>query len=184
MDLEFSIEERKGLALGDEKLFERVLHNYSSWFYTLTFRMTGEHHQAMDLIQELSLHLHLNFKSYDPSLPLGPWLKTVSTRKALNCLRKWKKKEWNREDLEELPLEEPPEGDGEENRAEEMREALSKLSLKYRVPLVLMYQENRTVREIAQWMDLPENTVKTWLRRGRRELKSSLEKNLRGVEQE
>jgi len=52
--------------------------------------------------------------------------------------------------------------------------ALSRLKLKYQSVLTLRYFEDRSIKEIADILDLPENTVKTQLRRGLRLLKEYL----------
>ena len=44
----------------------------------------------------------------------------------------------------------------------------------YRTPLLLYYMEGFKVREIAQILDLNENTVKTRISAGRKKLKTSL----------
>ena len=48
---------------------------------------------------------------------------------------------------------------------------------RYRSCLYLFYYEDYSIREIAQILELPENTVKTNLRRGREALKRKLEKD-------
>ena len=44
----------------------------------------------------------------------------------------------------------------------------------YRQPLYLFYYEDYGVKEIAETLEIPVNTVKTNLRRGREELKKLL----------
>ena len=51
----------------------------------------------------------------------------------------------------------------------EFYELLNSLDEKYRLILILYYVEGFKIREIAQILDLEENTVKTRLSRGRRE---------------
>lgn len=51
----------------------------------------------------------------------------------------------------------------------EFYELLNSLDEKYRLILILYYVEGFKIREIAQILDLEENTVKTRLSRGRKE---------------
>ena len=51
---------------------------------------------------------------------------------------------------------------------------ISKLKSKYQNVITLHYFENKTIREIASILNLPENTVKTHLRRGLIKLKELL----------
>lgn len=50
------------------------------------------------------------------------------------------------------------------------------LPIKYREVIVLYYYKEFSMREIAELLKLPENTVKTRLRRGRKQLKLNLER--------
>jgi RNA polymerase sigma-70 factor (ECF subfamily) len=54
--------------------------------------------------------------------------------------------------------------------------AVLQLPEKYRNCLYLFYYEDYSIKEIAQSLEMPENTVKTNLKRGRQALKEFLEK--------
>lgn len=53
-------------------------------------------------------------------------------------------------------------------------EALLALPEKYRLPILLYYLEGYSLRQVAQMLRIPENTVKTRLSRGRQQLKERL----------
>ena len=55
-----------------------------------------------------------------------------------------------------------------------LREALLALPEKYRLPILLYYLEGYPLRQVAQMLRVPENTVKTRLSRGRQQLKERL----------
>ena len=55
-----------------------------------------------------------------------------------------------------------------------LREALLALPEKYRLPILLYYLEGYSLRQVAQMLHIPENTVKTRLSRGRQQLKERL----------
>ena len=50
------------------------------------------------------------------------------------------------------------------------------LPIKYREVLVFYYYKELSMREIAELLNVPENTVKTRLQRGRKQLKLNLER--------
>ena len=50
----------------------------------------------------------------------------------------------------------------------ELKEALGQLDEKYRIVLLLYYGEGFKIKEIAQILEMDENTVKTRLSRGRK----------------
>ena len=55
-------------------------------------------------------------------------------------------------------------------------EALMRVELKYRLPLVLHYAGEKTMREIAESMRIPEGAVKWRIEKGRKRLKEELTK--------
>ena len=59
---------------------------------------------------------------------------------------------------------------------DDMMWAVLQLPEKYRNFLYLFYYEDYSIKEIAQSLEMPENTVKTNLKRGRQALKEFLEK--------
>lgn len=57
----------------------------------------------------------------------------------------------------------------------DLYEEIMDLEEKYRIPIVLFYLEGYSIREIAEILQSTENTVKSWLSRGRSYLKKKLE---------
>ena len=83
--------------------------------------------------------------------------------------------------VEESGRELPDEGAGVEERVlsgeacRALREAVRRLPDRYRLPVLLYYMEELTQREIAGILGLPEETVKTRLRRARAILRKDME---------
>ncbi len=57
----------------------------------------------------------------------------------------------------------------------EIEEAIAMLRPEYRTAIILRHVESRPYDEIAEIMDVPIGTVKTFLHRARAELRSALE---------
>ena len=53
----------------------------------------------------------------------------------------------------------------------ELKEAYASIDERYRLPMELYYSQGFKIREIAEMLSLSQNTVKTWLSRGRNQLK-------------
>jgi len=67
-----------------------------------------------------------------------------------------------------------PEQSKEDHYNLELKEALSRLDEKYRLPVILYYFEGYNAKEIAKILDVPESTVHTRLQRARKKLRSEL----------
>ncbi len=74
----------------------------------------------------------------------------------------------------ELPLAEFAERTAPPGADIELHDALMNLSENLRLPILLHYGEDYTIKEIAQILRLPEGTVKTRMLHARRELKKNL----------
>jgi RNA polymerase sigma-70 factor (ECF subfamily) len=62
-----------------------------------------------------------------------------------------------------------------------MDQLLGELPPLQRAALTLFYYEDRPVAEIARMLDLPENTVKTHMSRGRAALREAYERDERVI---
>lgn len=52
----------------------------------------------------------------------------------------------------------------------ELKEAYASIDERYRLPMELYYSQGFRIKEIAEILSIPPNTVKTWLSRGRKQL--------------
>ena len=69
----------------------------------------------------------------------------------------------------------------EQERLATLEKNLFQLPLKYREPLILFYYDEQSIAEIANYLQLNENTVKTRLRRAKQQLKGFFEEEDREV---
>lgn len=73
------------------------------------------------------------------------------------------------------PMENIPEPTHDNNsRTEELRDALTAMDEKLRMPVLLHYIDGFSIREVAQMLGVTENAVKLRLLRGRRKLREQL----------
>lgn len=178
----------------DAKLVELILNDDSNAFaqlvatfhrrvYSIAYRMVGNAAEAEDLCQEIFLRVYQNLARYDPSLPLSPWICRVASNTTINYLK--------RRSLKTVPLQitigdeeiERPIADSQptpeqaminRKRNKQLQEAILSLPENYRLAFTLKYVENLTAEEIGEIMNIPRNTIKTWLVRAREALRGKL----------
>jgi RNA polymerase sigma-70 factor (ECF subfamily) len=56
----------------------------------------------------------------------------------------------------------------------DLAEAIGKLPEKHQTSIILFYYYDKSLKEIAQTLDAPENTIKTYLGRGKKQLRKLL----------
>jgi RNA polymerase sigma-70 factor (ECF subfamily) len=135
---------------------------------------------AEDATHEIFLKAQRKLATYDPSLPFSSWLSGIASNHCIDLLRR---RTTEKRIFEADPGEtfEPPSGGltplGEliaTERGHDVRAALSQLSEKYRVPLVLAYYNEMSYDEIAATLGTGRNQVATLIFRGKQQLREKL----------
>ena len=173
--------------------FEQFMRNYQNMVFSTAYRLLANEAEAKDISQEVFLKAYERFAELESSRTAGGWLRTVATNLCLNHLTRYRNRwrffsELATDDAGEDPaLEVPaPEMTGDRmNEADQRRvleEALEKLPVAQRVPLVLYHFENQSYEEIATQMKVSLSKVKTDIFRGREALRKKL--MMRGAAEE
>ena len=125
---------------------------------------------AEDLAQETFLRIWNRIHAFDEDKGvLSPWLLTIARNRAIDYLRSVEGR--NRESVFELDRMEHPElfCDFEKeilnlDRVRVLKEAFTKLSANQKLVIELAYYEGLSQTEMAERMNQPLGTVKTWTR--------------------
>src|SRR5436190_45462 len=138
---------------------------------------------AEDATHEVFLRAQRKLATYDPSLPFSSWLSGIATNHCIDLLRRrgTEKRifEIDGNDAAEIAHSAGPTPLAEvlaAERGHDVRNALSQLPEKYRVPLVLAYYNEMSYDEIAATLGLGRNHVATLIFRGKQQLRQKLRK--------
>jgi RNA polymerase sigma-70 factor, ECF subfamily len=164
-----------GLRRRDPDLLEALISQYEYRLYRYLLYLTGSAEAASDLFQETWLRVLTRGHQYDGVSRFEPWLFSIARHLAIDAGRRK-----GAESLEELL--DAPGGGGREPQtpagasplaAYESRElanrlgsVLARLPAVYREVLLLRFQEDLTLEEIAGVVRVPLSTVKSRLYRG------------------
>lgn len=146
--------------------------------YGLCYRMLGQREDAEDATQETFVRVVNNLHRWDPTRAFEPWLLTIAGNRCRTRLAKRKRRPSS------ITLEFPVEDDSADHSAadllaEEVELALKTVRCEYRRAFLLFHHQELSYNEIAETLDVPLGTVKTWVHRARQELISKLRQ--RGV---
>ncbi len=175
---------------GREAAYRELIRRYQRPVFSLIYRMVRDRELAEDLAQETFIKVLGAIESYRPEFRFSSWIFKIANNAAIDQLR--------RRGLKTLSLDGSPHaetaeaieattlqiGDDAESPLDEVtnRElgqqietAIAQLRPEYRSCILLRHVEGRPYEEIAEILDLPLGTVKTYIHRARHELRLLLQ---------
>jgi len=163
----------KKLKEKSEDEFERFFKVYLNRIYTVVYRIVRNPATAEDLTQEVMMKVYNNIHKFEEQSQLSSWVFRIAYNHAVSHLRRNKDTE-SIEDYE-TRIED---GSGKhldnlqkEELSDYVKEKLMELPENYRVALTLYHFKELPYEEIAYTMGINIGTVKTYIHRGRNELK-------------
>lgn len=175
---------------GRESAFRELIRRYERPVFSVIYRMVRDRELAEDLAQETFIKVLNALDKYDPSYKFSSWIFKIAHNATVDHIRK--------KELDTLSLDGSPHARTQEQAeatsltpadtsldpeqytqsqeiGSEIEAAISELRPQYREAILLWHVEGRPYDEIADIMDLPLGTVKTYIHRGRNELRKKLE---------
>lgn len=173
-------------VIGREAAYRELIRRYQRPVFSLVFRMVRDRELAEDLAQETFVKVLNAIDSYRPEYKFSSWIFKIANNAAIDHLR--------RRNLDTLSLDGSPHAesaeaieattlqisDGAESPLDEVanrelgsriERAIQRLRPEYRNCILLRHVDGRPYEEIAEILDLPLGTVKTYIHRARNELR-------------
>jgi RNA polymerase sigma-70 factor (ECF subfamily) len=166
------------LQSGDLEALGHLYDRHRRLVYRTALAISGDKESAADLLQDVFLRLNRFIDNVDPSRPLEPWLYRMTANLSYNWVKR--RKRWLRplEDLADFLVgpgrNNPHEMVEKNDEWEQVQKAVSALPLPQRIVVVMYYLNDLSVQEIAEFLDIPEGTVKSRLHYGRNALKKNM----------
>jgi RNA polymerase sigma-70 factor (ECF subfamily) len=156
---------------GDREAFEAIVADYRSPVYSYLARCGVAPADRDDLFQTVFLKIHRAAGQYQAERPPHPWIFTIVANEVRSYLRRRRVRELVFADATRHEPSDPAPGS---ERVMEARSTVAwleaevlRLSLAQREVVILACVEGLPLKEVAQALRLPLNTVKTHLRRAR-----------------
>ena len=164
----------------DPKVIGEIYDRYGRLVYSLIHRIVRDTGVAEDLTQETFLRIWNRAQAFDVEKgALGPWIITVARNRAIDYLRSSAGQNAARS-LELVDIEHPSRFRGFDeaalslDRARRLKEAFEKLTPNQKMVIELAYYEGLSQSEMAERMQQPLGTVKTWVRGALKTLRDQL----------
>ncbi len=162
---------------GNKKAFDRVYEKYAPSMFGICMRYSNCRDDAQEILQESFIKVYENRKKMNPQLPLGPWIKTITIRTAINFLKIQKRMVLKEnEDFFEVPQESPAQENEMKDEKSLLLKLLTEMPAGYRTVFNLFVLDNLTHKEIAEYLEISEGASKSQLAKAKNWIKISLEK--------
>jgi RNA polymerase sigma-70 factor, ECF subfamily len=170
----------RGLRQRDVTLLHALVEQYQYRLVRYLIYLLGRHDEVDDLVQETWLRVLERGRSYDGRSRFEPWLFTIARHLAIDHLRKRRTVSLEAEDDGEspLPASSAPSPFILAARTEDsqrLAQSMQTLDFMYREVLVLRFQEDLSLQEVAAVIGAPVSTVASRIYRGLQTLREQLE---------
>jgi RNA polymerase sigma-70 factor (ECF subfamily) len=176
-------------ADGREAAYRELLTRYEKPVFSLVYRMVRHRTLAEDLAQEAFIKAFNGIASYNPAYKFSSWIFKIASNQTIDFLRRKEvetvsldgsRQAQTQEEVEASRITVESTGPNPEEFVEarelgaEIEAAIGELRPEYRTAILLRHVEGRAYEEIAEIMDVPLGTVKTYIHRARSELRETL----------
>jgi len=165
----------KAAQEGDRDALITLLREIEHHVYKTAYYILNNEQDALDAAQEALIRIYTKIGSYEEKAQFKTWVQRIVTNICIDKFRRNKPTVSIEE--HEMVFEGHDDVEHSVMRAytsNDVREAINQLPEHHRTVIVLRYIQDLSYNEIADCLDLPLNTVKSYLFRARQQLQSLL----------
>ncbi len=153
------------------KDFDAVMDEHVRYLVRIAYLYVKNWATAEDLVQEVFVTYFQKSDQFRNEASLKTYLTKMTANRAKDYLRSWKHKKDVLFDTIFVQTKSTEEDLLQKEQLALLEKKLFELPMKYREPLILYYYDEQSIFEIAEYLQLNENTVKTRLRRAKQQMK-------------
>ncbi|HHL2031550.1 TPA: sigma-70 family RNA polymerase sigma factor [Clostridium perfringens] len=151
---------------GNKESFGILIKNNKEYLYKMAFLYIKDEQDALEVIHETVYRAFLNIEKLKKAKFFNTWITRILINVSIDFL---KKKGKNQMLDESTPIiKEKCEISTEEKL--DLYNAIDLLNDNYKTVIIMMYFNDMKIKDISKVMEIPENTVKTYLRRAKQAL--------------
>lgn len=162
------------ILAGKTEEYAYFLDTYGQPFFSLIVRMVNSEEDAEELTQDTLMKAFEHLSSFNGKSSFSTWIYRIAYNTALSFLRKKNVEQtviddnqWNR--ISDTQIDDALNNESEE-QIEKLQQALTKLTAEERALVTLFYEEEHSIQELAQILNLNEGNIKVKLHRLRKKL--------------
>jgi RNA polymerase sigma-70 factor (ECF subfamily) len=161
---------------GHKAAFDKIYAAYAPGMFGICLRYSRCEDDAKDILQESFIKVYENREQYNPELPFGAWMKTITIRTALNYIKQQYRFVLTDNDSKfDMAVSESTENDLLADYKMKLLGVLQKLPDGYRTVFNLYTIDNLTHKEIAEYLGISEGTSKSQYFKAKKMIQEMLE---------
>ncbi|MDO7905492.1 sigma-70 family RNA polymerase sigma factor [Paenibacillus sp. JX-17] len=166
---------------GDRDALITLLREIEDHVYKTAYYILNNEHDALDAAQEALIRVYTKINSYEEKAQFKTWVQRIVTNICIDKFRRTKPSVSM--DEHEMVFHDTQNVEHEvltAYMAQDVQEAINRLPEHHRTVIVLRYLQDFSYNEIADCLNLPLNTVKSYLFRARQQLQTLLQDYQKG----
>lgn len=164
----------RAVCEGRAEAYDLLVDRHLQSVYAVAVRIVHDRTEAEDVVQDTFIRAFERLYLYDLEYSFRNWLLKIATNLAINRLRSQRRERILKLNVAEKTRQAEPESESavELPGAREWQYWLDQLDESQRTAIVLFHFHQMPYTEIAEVLDVPINTVRTYLHRGRKRLRA------------
>lgn len=162
----------KRIAHKDRLALRTFFSRYHMRLFRFLVRLTRNDALAEELVNEVFLSVWRNAESFKGQSAVSSWVFSIARNRAISELRKKTEEELDEPMAAAIEdgADNPETVSMKEDKGAALRACLVRLTPEHREVIDLVYYQERSVKEVANIVGIPENTVKTRMFHARQKL--------------
>lgn len=156
---------------GDDQSFYELMQIHKVRLLKIAFTYLRNENDALEALQEVTFRAYRSIHKVKHTEYLSTWLIRIMLNYCYDECRKRRNIKMT-DQFENLIVKDNV------GQSLEIQEALNKIDLRLREVIILKYFHDLKIKDIAQILESPESTIKTWLYKGLRALQLQLEERV------
>ncbi len=163
----------------DSVQFDAAVRTHQDMVFSIAWHFLRDRHSAEDVAQEVFFELHRHLDAIESDAHMTNWLRRVASRRCIDRTRRLRLRP--RVGLESASEPSVPAQPGDPFLRDHLQRLLDGLPARSRMAVILRFQEDMELTEVASAMGIPVGSVKSTLHRALRFLREKLERTANGV---
>jgi RNA polymerase sigma factor (sigma-70 family) len=165
---------------GDARAIRFLVDEHKNLVWHILISVVGQRYDNEDLFQEIFLRVFKGLKNFRADARLSTWIGSIAHNVCVDYLRHRKREEQYRAEAENISNGMSPSTEVSLKKFENadlkkiVLDLIRKLPPDYRTVITLFHLDGQSYRDIADITGMPEGTIKSYISRGRSQLRERL----------